>query len=78
MSEYGASVAGGSEIVNYYMSGDYDNEQGVLDFNKDKKVSARANVGARVSDKVSLNVNSSYTRNNLALNANAVERYLPQ
>lgn len=69
-NKYGMSVGGGGEALTYYVSGDYDYEQGVIEFNDDKKYSVRANLGARVSDRVSVSFNSSYTRNNLAFPSN--------
>lgn len=68
--KYGLSVAGGSEIVNYYISGDVDRDQGVIEFNDQNKLNLRTNVGARVSEKVSANVNVGYTRTKLWFNAN--------
>lgn len=69
-NKYGTSVSGGSETVNYFLSGDYDYEQGVIAFNNDRKINVRANVGAHVTEDLNLNVNVGYTRNNLVLNSN--------
>ena len=68
--KYGLSVAGGSDAVNYYVSGDVDRDEGVIKFNDQKKLNLRTNVVARVSDKVNLNVNAAYTHTRLWLNSN--------
>jgi TonB-linked SusC/RagA family outer membrane protein len=68
--KYGLSVSGGTDAVTYYLSGDYDGEQGVIDFNDQTKVNLRANLGARVTDDLSINVTSGYSRIGLWLNSN--------
>jgi TonB-linked SusC/RagA family outer membrane protein len=67
---YGLSVSGGGDALTYFVSGDFDNEQGVIYFNKQDRLSLRTNLNARVHDDLSLGVNASYTRTDLQLNAN--------
>lgn len=69
-SKYGLSVGGGSETVNYYVSGDAEADQGVIDFNEQDKINLRANLGARVSDDLGLTITAGYTRSTLHLSAN--------
>ncbi len=66
----GLSVAGGSDALTYFLSGDFETEQGVIRFNEQDRWSVRANFGARLLDNLKVDVNSGYTRTNLALNAN--------
>lgn len=66
----GLSVSGGGDALTYFVSGDYDTEEGVVYFNTQDRVSVRANVGASVLDNLRLDLHSNYIRTNLALNAN--------
>jgi TonB-linked SusC/RagA family outer membrane protein len=66
----GISVAGGGEDVTYFVSGDFDREEGVISFNDQTRLNLRANLGARMSDKLSLNITTGYTKTGLWLNAN--------
>lgn len=68
--KYGLSVSGGTDAVTYYVSGDYDTEEGVIYFNTQDRASARTNVDARVRDNLGIGVNASYTRTSLQLNSN--------
>jgi len=68
-NKYGLSVGGGSDVVNYYISGDVDLDEGVIEFNDQRKLNLRTNLGARVSDKLGINVNASYTRTKLWVNS---------
>ena len=69
-NKYGLSVGGGSEVVNYYVSGDMESEQGVISFNTQDKVNLRANLGARVTDELGLTITAGYTTTKLKLNGN--------
>jgi TonB-linked SusC/RagA family outer membrane protein len=68
--KFGLSVSGGSDVVTYYMSGDFDTENGVISFNEQDRVNLRTNISSRVRDNIGLNVNAGYTRTSLWLNAN--------
>jgi len=67
---YGASVRGGSEQVRYFVSGQYENEEGVIFFNSLEKINVRANLDAAISEDFDLSVSFGYTDSNLALNSN--------
>ncbi|HSJ14997.1 MAG TPA: SusC/RagA family TonB-linked outer membrane protein [Longimicrobiales bacterium] len=69
-TKVGLSVSGGSDVVTYYVSGDIDQEQGVISFNEQDRVNLRTNLGARIRDNLGLNINAAYTRSTLALNGN--------
>jgi len=68
--KYGLSVAGGGDVGTYYISADYDKEQGVIEFNTQDRIALRANLNARVLDNMTVGVNAAYTRSKLVLNAN--------
>jgi TonB-linked SusC/RagA family outer membrane protein len=68
--KYGLSASGGGEVVNFYLSGDVENEQGVISFNTIDKVNLRANLGARLLENLDMQVSSAYIKSNLALNSN--------
>src|SRR5437762_5007368 len=57
---YGASVAGGSDVVTYYVSGNYDREQGVFEISQDQRASGRANVSVQLRDNWNVQLGSSY------------------
>src|SRR5437016_10655381 len=57
---YGASVAGGSDVVTYYVSGNYDREQGVFEISQDQRASGRANVSVQLRDNWNVQLGTSY------------------
>jgi TonB-linked SusC/RagA family outer membrane protein len=59
---YGASVRGGTDRVRYYVSGELEDERGVIDYNTRDKVSVRANLDAAVNDQLDLSVSSGYAQ----------------
>jgi len=67
--QYGAglSVSGGTEALTYFISGNYDNNEGVLPVNNLRKGSLRGNFGAQVTDNLKVNLNTGYTNSNLQL-----------
>lgn len=67
---YGLSVQGGNEDVRYFLSGQFEDETGVIAFNTLQKINVRANVDARVNDKTDVGVSFGYTDSNLVLNSN--------
>ena len=67
---YGASVRGGTEQVRYFVSGQYEDETGVIDYNVSEKVNFRANLDAELAETVDLSVSFGYTDSNLGLNSN--------
>src|SRR5690606_39054936 len=42
---YGLSVRGGSDAIRYYLSGDFDDQVGIIDYNTNQRMNVRANVG---------------------------------
>jgi TonB-dependent starch-binding outer membrane protein SusC len=66
----GLSVSGGGDALTYFVSGDFDTQEGVIYFNTQDRLSVRANIGARVLDNLRLDLHSNYMRSDLALNAN--------
>jgi TonB-linked SusC/RagA family outer membrane protein len=67
---YGASVTGGSDQVNYYVSGNFDKQQGVFTSSLDQRASGRANVSAQLRDNWNLQIGSSYLSDHLRLPQN--------
>src|SRR5438105_2787941 len=57
---YGASVAGGSDVVTYYVSGNYDREQGVFEISQDQRASGRANLSVQLRDNWNVQLGTSY------------------
>lgn len=57
---YGASVSGGTDQVTYYLSGNYDREQGVFEISQDQRASGRANLSMQLRDNWNVQVGSSY------------------
>ncbi|MGE5727220.1 MAG: SusC/RagA family TonB-linked outer membrane protein [Gemmatimonas sp.] len=76
---YGLAVSGGSEAMTYYLSGQFDKDQGVYAINKLRHATLRANATAHLGPKFDLTVNSSYGQNRLRLpqNDNNVRGVIP-
>lgn len=66
-TKYGLNVSGGSEAVRYFLSGDRETENGVVDINGIEKINLRANVTAQLSDKINVQVTSGYINSDLNL-----------
>jgi TonB-linked SusC/RagA family outer membrane protein len=63
----GGSISGGTDVLRYYVSGDYAREEGAVDYNWQNKLSSRANLGyvstdAKLRVDVGLGVIRSRTR----------------
>src|SRR6185312_7241528 len=67
---YGLGVNGGTDAVNYYVSGSFDRQQGVFAVDQDQKASGRANVNAVLSPQLNVQVGSSYLTDHLRLPQN--------
>ncbi|MGH7719959.1 MAG: TonB-dependent receptor domain-containing protein [Gemmatimonadaceae bacterium] len=67
---FGTSVSGGSERVTYYLSADYDNEDGVYRTNALERLNLRANLTANLRDDLSLRVSTGYLDSELRLPQN--------
>jgi TonB-dependent starch-binding outer membrane protein SusC len=66
----GASVSGGVQGVNYYLSGEFEDGQGVIRHNQQDRGTFRANLRADLHENVTVNLTSGYTRHRLSLNNN--------
>ena len=69
-TQLGANIAGGSERVGYFLSGEQDREAGVYRTNAVNRTSLRANLRAFASEKLDVNVSSGYTASNVQLPGN--------
>ncbi|MGH7476390.1 MAG: SusC/RagA family TonB-linked outer membrane protein [Longimicrobiales bacterium] len=67
---YGASVRGGTEQVRFFVSGQWEDEIGVIHYNTQDKLNFRANLDAALSEQADLSVSFGYTDGNLGLNNN--------
>ncbi|HEV7389565.1 MAG TPA: SusC/RagA family TonB-linked outer membrane protein [Gemmatimonadaceae bacterium] len=67
---YGASTTGGSDQVNFYVSGNYDKQQGVFTSSLDQRGSGRANISMQLRDNWNLQLGSSYLADHLRLPQN--------
>ena len=59
-NQYGLSVSGGSESTTYYVAGEVQDEQGVIDLNTLDQAGFRANLTTRPTDKLNLSVKTGY------------------
>jgi TonB-dependent SusC/RagA subfamily outer membrane receptor len=57
---YNVDVRGGTQTVRYFLSANYDNEEGFVWYNTDETFRLRANVGIVFNDHFSLDVSSGY------------------
>jgi TonB-linked SusC/RagA family outer membrane protein len=64
-TQYGLSVSGGGDALSYFVSGDLEREQGVLDPNRNRKVNIRANLHSQLRDNLDLSVNTAYLQSRL-------------
>jgi TonB-dependent starch-binding outer membrane protein SusC len=64
---FGLNVSGGSEAISYFVSGETDREQGVLDPNKTGRHSFRANLSGRLRDDLNVTVTTGYVRSRVEL-----------
>ena len=58
------SFAGGNKDVRYFMSGGYQNNDGIVTNTNQKAINFRANIDGKVSERLSVGANLSYTNNN--------------
>ncbi len=68
IQNYQLSSAGGTENIRYYLSGNYQNQEGLVINSGFKKYAFRVNVDAKVSDKIKIGFRlaPSYTNNRIA------------
>ncbi|MCD8164801.1 MAG: TonB-dependent receptor [Bacteroides sp.] len=64
MSNYQLSVSGGTKEVRYYLSGNYNSDQGMMYHNEYDKFSMRAKLDAQLNSKVKvgININPTYSK----------------
>ncbi len=67
---YGASVTGGTDQVTYYISGNFDKQQGVFEINTENRASGRANLSVQLRDNWNVQVGTSYLADHLRLPQN--------
>jgi TonB-linked SusC/RagA family outer membrane protein len=69
-SEYGASASGGSELVQYYLGGEFGREQGVYPNNEVRRRGLRANLTSQLGTKLDVGVRAGYNQARLKLPQN--------
>jgi len=57
---YNLSARGGTDQVRYYLSGQWQDETGILDYNTNRGTNIRANVTVLLSDNLNLDVSTGY------------------
>ena len=62
IQRYSASVRGGSEAMSYYLSANYDDEQGVIATGFSKDGGFRGNFSFRPAERLELSMSSAYTK----------------
>ena len=65
--QFGLNVAGGTQAVTYYVSGEREWERGVIDWNTLGRTSLRANLNAQLRSNFDVQVNTGYVTSNLHL-----------
>lgn len=69
-AKYGLNVSGGTDLVTYYLSGDYDNEDGIYANNHLNRVNVRANLNSRPRENLDIDVRTGYMTSSLSLPQN--------
>ncbi len=67
---YGASVNGGTDVVTYYVSGNFDRQRGVFAINTEERASGRANLSVQLRDNWNIQLGTSYLADHLRLPQN--------
>jgi TonB-dependent starch-binding outer membrane protein SusC len=67
---FGGSVAGGSDVTKYFVSGDFNDEHGVESSNFQTKNNGRANLQATPSSKTDFSISAGYLQSRLDLPQN--------
>ena len=77
---FGADVAGGSDLAQYFVGGDFYREQGVYSINRQRQISLRGNLHSQLRDNFDLSLNTGYVQSRLRLpqNDNNVRGIVPQ
>lgn len=61
---YLASLRGGTDLIHYFISGDWDNSAGIVSYNWQRRYTTRANLSVVPGGKVTVNGNLGFTRSN--------------
>jgi len=69
-SQYGLSASGGTDVVQYYLSGDFDREQGVYPNNEVRRRGLRANLTGQLSPTLDVGIRGGYNQARLKLPQN--------
>jgi TonB-dependent starch-binding outer membrane protein SusC len=67
--KYGMNVQGGGDRATFYLSGDMEAEQGVVNINTLDRANFRANLNATVTDRLNVSLSSGYTNSDLRINS---------
>ena len=67
---YAGSLHGGNDVARYYLSSSWDNDQGVVAWNTDKKFAARANMDIEANKKLRVEGSLGYIRDRIRLAQN--------
>ncbi len=65
-TNYGLSASGGTDAATYFISGDWQREQGVISFNTNNQVNLRSNVDAHLRPDLDVTVSAGYTSGHLS------------
>lgn len=69
-SEYGASASGGTDLVQYYLGGEFGREQGVYPNNEVRRRGMRANLTSQLGTKLDVGVRAGFNQTRLKLPQN--------
>ena len=69
-NQFGGNVSGGNEGLTYYVSGEYEDEEGIYEVNDAHRYHLRANLAAVVSPKATVTVSTGYTNSDVRLPEN--------
>ncbi len=58
---YNLSARGGTDLIRYFVSGTYHDNEGIVSYNYDQRLALRANLSALLSDNLNIDVSTSYT-----------------
>lgn len=78
--KYGLNVSGGTDLVTYYLAGDYEKEDGVYANNNLNRVNLRANLHSQLRENLDVSVKTGYQTSELYLpqNDNNTTGIVPQ
>lgn len=65
--KYGLNVRGGNEGVTYFVSGEFEDEEGIYEINNLDRVNLRANLQGQLRDNLEIQVSSGYLSSDLSL-----------